>query len=137
MALHKGYKFDKGVYHFSLMCKALSHPARVMILKNISTQGLDTYKNITRNIPLHPSTITQHIKILREMNIIDSLQKNGKFYYKLNYTLESTILGLIGLSMGADINSDPKLDKEISTIERRYSHHLNARIRKPPLDYDN
>lgn len=119
MAFSKANKFEPSIYHFSLMCKALAHPARVKIINNIVDNQLANYKQLIKGIPLDKSTISQHIKILRDMNIVIIENNHPKLKYKLNLDITNTTLGLIQLARGAEEKFTKEFDEEIPLIERR------------------
>jgi len=50
--------------------KALGHPARVQILRLLARRGQCVCGDIVRELPLAQSTVSQHLKILREADLI-------------------------------------------------------------------
>jgi ArsR family transcriptional regulator, arsenate/arsenite/antimonite-responsive transcriptional repressor len=56
--------------HLALFCKALAHPARVQIVQFLA--GVDTCfcGDIVKQLPLAQSTVSQHLKILKEAGIV-------------------------------------------------------------------
>ena len=119
MALSKAFKFKPELYHFSLICKALSHPARVQIIRNISETNGTYYKFMIKGIPLSQSAIAQHIKILREMNLLLVETRHPNTYYKINNRLSNTGFDLIKLALNADVKPSEQFHDEIKFIERR------------------
>lgn len=55
---------------FALLCKALGHPARVKLLKHLADYGSCFFGNLSEILPLAPSTISQHVTILKEAGLI-------------------------------------------------------------------
>jgi DNA-binding transcriptional ArsR family regulator len=66
--------------------RALSHPARVKIVEMLSEEGAMTCGMITEQIPLSQATVSQHLKLLKEANVIE-MEKDG---LKSIYTLKSS-----------------------------------------------
>jgi DNA-binding transcriptional ArsR family regulator len=70
MAFSKKTEFggkDRKVADFA---KALSHPARVAILRTLAKKGTCICGEIVEVLPLAQSTVSQHLKDLREAGII-------------------------------------------------------------------
>ncbi|HEY5799211.1 MAG TPA: metalloregulator ArsR/SmtB family transcription factor [Burkholderiaceae bacterium] len=63
-----GPAFD--VEDFALLCKALGHPARVQLLVHLARYGACYFGSLTDILPLAPSTISQHVTILKEAGLI-------------------------------------------------------------------
>ena len=52
------------------LCKALGHPARVKLLKHLADFGECYFGDLTDVLPLAPSTVSQHVTILKEAGLI-------------------------------------------------------------------
>jgi ArsR family transcriptional regulator len=52
------------------MCKALAHPARIQLLKHLVDYGDCYFGSLADVLPLAPSTISQHVTILKEAGLI-------------------------------------------------------------------
>jgi ArsR family transcriptional regulator len=52
------------------LCKALGHPARVKLLKHLVAYGDCYFGDLTDVLPLAPSTVSQHVTILKEAGLI-------------------------------------------------------------------
>ncbi|HVS16115.1 MAG TPA: metalloregulator ArsR/SmtB family transcription factor [Thermoanaerobaculia bacterium] len=50
--------------------KALGHPARIKILRLLERRGRCVCGDIVRELPLAQSTVSQHLKILREAGLV-------------------------------------------------------------------
>ncbi|MFH1051312.1 MAG: metalloregulator ArsR/SmtB family transcription factor [bacterium] len=61
--------------------KALGHPARVQILKLLASQDACFCGNIVDFIPLSQSTVSQHLKELKDAGLITQQVKQPKVYY--------------------------------------------------------
>lgn len=64
--------------------KALSHPVRVHILKLLNNQSCCYTGDLTELIPLAQSTISQHLKALKEAGLIQGEIIPPKVKYCLN-----------------------------------------------------
>jgi ArsR family transcriptional regulator len=52
------------------MLKALGNPVRFQIIEFLATQSLCMTNEIVKNTPLAQSTVSQHLKVLREAGLI-------------------------------------------------------------------
>lgn len=84
MALSKAPVFDKLAYHQSLWSKALSHPARIHILLYLHNNGTTPFHILKSILPLHRTTVSQHLAILRRAGLIRIHEKYPHSYYTLN-----------------------------------------------------
>lgn len=115
MAFSRSQEFRTNEQHTALICQALSHPARIRMISrlvNAQDSSLD-YASITSDIPLNPSTISQHLKYLRNRNIIEHSYDDANYVYKLktdNPLLMDCINAIVAMS---DHLSDQNLDKEL------------------------
>jgi DNA-binding transcriptional ArsR family regulator len=55
---------------FALICKALSHPARIHILEYLKKQDRCICGKIVEIMPLAQSTVSQHLKCLKEAGLV-------------------------------------------------------------------
>ncbi len=84
--------------------KALAHPARLMIVCELLNNKLPNKKecvsDIEGNLNLKQSNISQHLNILRFLNIVDFKQDwNRNCYFLKNPKLISSLLVLAGKLM--------------------------------------
>lgn len=74
--------------------KALSDPTRREIL-NLLKEGRKSAGEITEHFQMTGATISHHLSILKQANLISD-EKNGKYiYYELNLTVFEELLGWI------------------------------------------
>lgn len=66
------------------MCKALAHPARVKLLNYLADYGTCYFGKLTDVLPLAPSTISQHVTILKEAGLINASEDNTRTCYCVN-----------------------------------------------------
>lgn len=55
---------------FALLAKALGHPVRAGIVRFLARQETCQYGNLSDRLSLAKSTISQHLKILREAGLV-------------------------------------------------------------------
>ena len=84
MAFSKAKQFDPLTFHQSFWSKALAHPARIIILLHLLENGTTPFQALWRKLPLARSTVSQHLKTLREAGIIEANEKFPHTYYNLN-----------------------------------------------------
>ncbi len=70
MPLTKAHKFSTRQKRTAELAKALGHPARVAILEILLDQNSCICGDITDRLPLAQSTVSQHLKALKEAGII-------------------------------------------------------------------
>jgi len=121
MAFSKAHKFDDDIYHFSLLCRALSHPARVVILKRLVNLHGDRAKvsELIVDLPISKQSLSDHLKILREMSIVNCETCHPYVYYSLNHELLNTYVGIFSLVTQAYLKYDENYHAEIKTIGAR------------------
>ncbi len=64
--------------------KALSHPIRVYILELLNNQPCCYSGNLTEDIPVAKSTLSQHLKELKEAGLIKGKLEGPKIKYCIN-----------------------------------------------------
>lgn len=67
--------------------KALSHPARIDIIRFLAEQKTCYTGNITDEIPLGRTTINQHLAELKKVGLIKGNIEGTRVHYLLNYTI--------------------------------------------------
>ena len=84
MAYSKAPQFDALTYKQSFWSKALSHPARIIILTHLLENGITSFHILAQKIPLARSTVSQHLRILRRSGLIHSTESSPHTFYYLN-----------------------------------------------------
>lgn len=87
MAYSKAPQFDTLTYEQSFWSKALAHPARIIILTHLLENGITPYHVLAKKIPLAPSTVSQHLRILRQTGLIDTSEIYPHTYSFLNLSI--------------------------------------------------
>lgn len=68
-----------------VIAHALAHPLRLKIIDYIHRQGTTNVNNIYNDLKIEQSITSQHLRILREANVVE-FERDGKFvHYSLNY----------------------------------------------------
>lgn len=70
MALSRKEEFPEKDLMLAEWCKALSHPARVAILLNLAKRGECICGDLVIDLPLAQSTVSQHLKALKEAGLV-------------------------------------------------------------------
>lgn len=85
MAFHKRTAFDDPENELAELAKALGHPARVAILKELAKRQSCVCGEIVEVLPLSQSTVSQHLKALKEAGFIDGTVEGAKSCYCINW----------------------------------------------------
>ena len=75
---------DKEHVKLARFAKALSHPTRLFILKFLSCCESCYTGNIVDELPIAQSSVSQHLKELKEAGLIDGIIETPKVYYCIN-----------------------------------------------------
>lgn len=73
--------------HFASMCKALGHPARIMIVNYLQKIDRCLCNEIVEILPLAQSTVSQHLKCLKNAGLIKGQVEGVKTCYCLDRTM--------------------------------------------------
>jgi ArsR family transcriptional regulator len=68
----------------ALMAKALSHPTRVRILRILSKLDARVCSQIVDEFPLAQSTVSEHLRILKESGLVNSRVEGPRMLYCIN-----------------------------------------------------
>jgi ArsR family transcriptional regulator len=67
------------------LAKALGHPARVRILRMLSRKEARVCSQIVDEIPLAQSTVSEHLRILKDAGLVRSTQDGPRVGYCINF----------------------------------------------------
>ena len=81
--MNKAETFDNELQYLARFAKAISHPARLAILKYLSETKTCISGDISEYLPLSRSTVSQHLNELKELGLIHG-EIDG---LKVNYCL--------------------------------------------------
>ena len=85
MAFHKKEEFGKKEQELGEFAKALSHPARIAILKVLAQRNECICGDIVEELPLAQSTVSQHLKELKNAGLIDGTIDGPRSCYCINW----------------------------------------------------
>ena len=89
MAFSKKNEFTEDDIWLSNIAKALSHPARIKILKILTDINVCMCGDIVELLPLSQSTVSQHLKELKKVDLIQGDIDGPKVCYCVdNLTLQ-------------------------------------------------
>jgi ArsR family transcriptional regulator len=69
----------------ALLAKAVGHPARVRILRILSNREARVCSQIVGELPLAQSTVSEHLRILKEAGLIRSREDGPRVGYCIHY----------------------------------------------------
>jgi len=84
MGLTKEEIFTKEQNYISSIAKVLGHPARIAILQNILQKNTCICGDLVEDIGLAQATISQHLKELKKIGIINGNIEGTKVCYCIN-----------------------------------------------------
>lgn len=81
----KKVKFEEDVLELARMAKALSHPARLFIMKKLSGMNSCCYSgDLVEELPIGRSTLSQHLKELKHAGLIQGETEPPFIKYCIN-----------------------------------------------------
>jgi len=104
--MRKPEVFDKELQELAEFAKVISHPARLAILKYLAETKTCISGDISDKLPLSRTTVSQHLKELRDMGLIHG-EIDGM---KINYCL-------CGSSINEYMDKLDKFFREIKSAE--------------------
>ena len=75
---------ESTIIRTAAIAKALGHPARIAILKILAGQNSCFCGDITEILPLAQSTVSQHLKALKDAGLINGTVEGVRTCYCLN-----------------------------------------------------
>ncbi|MDX2045975.1 MAG: metalloregulator ArsR/SmtB family transcription factor [Chitinophagaceae bacterium] len=85
MAVHKKEEFTQKEQDMAAFAKALAHPARIAILKVLAQRNECICGEIVEILPLAQSTVSQHLKELKNAGLIDGTIDGPRSCYCINW----------------------------------------------------
>jgi ArsR family transcriptional regulator len=85
MAINKKDEFTRKENELSGFANAISHPARVAILKEVAKRGTCICGEIVEVLPLAQSTVSQHLKELLKAGLLEGSVEGVKSCYCINW----------------------------------------------------
>lgn len=84
MAVSKKNEFNQDEIWLADIAKSLSHPARIKILKVLNEMDSCMVGNLVDQLPLAQATVSQHLKELKRVGLIDGEIDGPKVCYCVN-----------------------------------------------------
>lgn len=88
MTNNKAAEFSSELQELALIANALSHPARLAIIRLLAEKKEIKTGNISDDLPIARPTVSRHLKVLKEAGIIQGTIDG----LKIHYCLDSHIL---------------------------------------------
>ena len=85
MAFSQNERFALLPQLVSDISKPLSHPARVKIVMHLLKHGDTPFQELLKVIPLHQTTVSQHLRLLKRNQLVDVYEKTPHTIYSLNF----------------------------------------------------
>ncbi|MBL0133677.1 MAG: winged helix-turn-helix transcriptional regulator [Chitinophagaceae bacterium] len=85
MAIHKKEEFSPKEQDLALFAKALSHPARIAIMKILANKNECVCGELVEALPLAQSTVSQHLKELKSAGLINGTVDGPRSCYCINW----------------------------------------------------
>jgi ArsR family transcriptional regulator len=114
--MNKSEKFDDSLQELAQFAKVISHPARLAILKYLAETKTCISGDITEYLPLSRTTVSQHLKELKNLGLIHGTVDG----LKINYCLCSSSINdylqkmdvFFGLIKNIEVDCNPNSDCE-------------------------
>lgn len=79
------------------LAKAIGHPARVRIIRMLSRKEARVCSQIVEELPLAQSTVSEHLRILKEAGLVRSSQDGPRVGYCINFDTLRKLKALIAI----------------------------------------
>ena len=79
------------------LAKAIGHPARVRILRMLSRKEARVCSQIVDELPLAQSTVSEHLRILKDAGLVRSSQDGPRIGYCINYETLRKLKALVAI----------------------------------------
>ncbi|MCX6272993.1 MAG: metalloregulator ArsR/SmtB family transcription factor [Bacteroidetes bacterium] len=84
MTNNKSSEFSSELQEFAIIANALSHPARLAIIKLLAEKKEIKTGTISDDLPIARPTVSRHLKVLKEAGIIQGTIDGLKIHYCLD-----------------------------------------------------
>jgi ArsR family transcriptional regulator, arsenate/arsenite/antimonite-responsive transcriptional repressor len=85
MAINKKDEFSQKEQELAAFAKALSHPARIAILSQLAKKNECICGELVEVLPLAQSTVSQHLKELKNAGLIEGAVDGPRSCYCINW----------------------------------------------------
>ena len=79
------------------LAKAIGHPARVRIIRMLSRKEARVCSQIVDELPLAQSTVSEHLRILKEAGLVRSSQDGPRIGYCINFDTLRKLKALVAI----------------------------------------
>jgi ArsR family transcriptional regulator len=79
------------------LAKAIGHPVRVRILRMLSRKEARVCSQIVDELPLAQSTVSEHLRILKDAGLVRSSQDGSRIGYCINYDTLRKLKALVAI----------------------------------------
>lgn len=93
MAIHKKEAFTQKEQDIANFAKAMAHPARIAILKVLAQRNECICGEIVELLPLAQSTVSQHLKELKNAGLITGTIDGPRSCYCINWKAFERFIG--------------------------------------------
>lgn len=87
---------DEETGDLALLCKALAHPARVQLLNHVIGMDACFFGNLADALPLAPSTVSQHVSVLKNAGLLKIGGTPERPAYCLDHERLRRLIDLLG-----------------------------------------
>ena len=109
MALNKKDLFEDDEVYLAEMAKAISHPARIKILKILAERNTCICGEIVEILPLSQATVSQHLMELKKAGRVQGTISGAKSGYCINWKNFERLERFFGVfSVGMRSSSEAK-----------------------------
>jgi len=95
MGVSKAILFSEKQNKLATIAKALGHPARIAIIQHLFENKTCIVSKLIEELPLSQSTISQHLKELKNVGLIKGEIEGQKVCYCLNREMMLEISGIL------------------------------------------
>lgn len=104
--MNKSEKFNENLQELARFARVISHPARLAILQYLAETKSCISRDISDYLPLSRTTVSQHLKELRDMGLIHG-EIDG---LKINYCLCHSVIEEYIRQFGSFFDPIKKMD---------------------------
>jgi ArsR family transcriptional regulator len=79
------------------LAKAIGHPARVRIMRMLSRKEARVCSQIVGELPLAQSTVSEHLRILKDAGLVRSSQDGSRVGYCINFDTLRKLKALVAI----------------------------------------
>ena len=126
MAINKKAEFSTAENELADFAKALGHPARVAILKELAKRQSCICGEIVEVLPLAQSTVSQHLKELLQAGLIQGTVEGAKSCYCINWETFKRFEGTFGQFFEQANSQRETMNEERKTMSCTPSSPLEA-----------